>query len=103
MAVVLIVVYIANLVYTLYTHQDIFEVGDEKQEAPESPLWKVVAVLIGSTILIALELELVAGSLTSTAQALGLTEFFLGIIVLAVVGNAAEYISSVYFARERTR
>jgi Ca2+:H+ antiporter len=47
----------------------------------------------------ALQAELVSGSLEATATGLGLTPFFLGITVLAVVGNAAEYISAVYFAR----
>ena len=43
---------------------------------------------------------MVSDSLEATAHGLGLSEFFLGIIVLAVVGNAAEYISAVYFARK---
>ncbi|HEU4563490.1 MAG TPA: hypothetical protein VFS05_02535, partial [Gemmatimonadaceae bacterium] len=43
--------------------------------------------------------ELVSGALEATAGQLGLTTFFLGLVVLAVVGNAAEYLSAVYFAR----
>src|SRR5262249_23388618 len=49
---------------------------------------------------IALEAELVSHALEDASAALGLSTFFLGIIVLAVVGNAAEYISAVYFARK---
>jgi len=56
-------------------------------------------VLVGATAVIAMEAELVSGALEDTAGRLGLSTFFLGIIVLAVVGNAAEYISAVYFAR----
>jgi Ca2+:H+ antiporter len=44
--------------------------------------------------------ELVSGALQETARTLRVSTFFLGVIVLAVVGNAAEYFSSVYFARQ---
>jgi Ca2+:H+ antiporter len=49
--------------------------------------------------LIAVEAELVSGALEATSTSLGLSQFFLGVTVLAVVGNAAEYVSAVYFAR----
>jgi Ca2+:H+ antiporter len=97
-SVVLILVYLANLGYTLLTHRDVFALEEEK-EAPAWPLWKALGVLLGATAVIALEAELVADALEATASGLGLSTFFLGIIVLAVVGNAAEYISAVYFAR----
>ncbi|MEO7599684.1 MAG: calcium/proton exchanger, partial [Opitutus sp.] len=49
---------------------------------------------------IAVEAELVSGALEATATRLSLSPFFLGITVLAVVGNAAEYAAAVYFARK---
>jgi Ca2+:H+ antiporter len=55
---------------------------------------------VAATIVTAVQAELVSGSLEETAAGLGLTPFFLGVTVLAVVGNAAEYISAVYFARK---
>ena len=58
-----------------------------------------IGVLLGATALIALEAEIVSDALEATAQGVGVSTFFLGIIVLAVVGNAAEYVSAVYFAR----
>ncbi|HJQ20524.1 MAG TPA: calcium/proton exchanger [Gemmatimonadaceae bacterium] len=108
-SVVLIVVYVANLVYTLVTHKGVFEgaVGERGEEAdeghaPPDGRWSVrksIGVLVAATALTALQAELVSGSLEATATGLGLTPFFLGITLLAVVGNAAEYISAVYFAR----
>jgi len=103
-SVVLIVVYIANLVYTLVTHRDVFA-GATQEEEPgaQTAHWstgKAILVLLGATALTAIQAELVSKSLESTAEGLGLTPFFLGITVLAVVGNAAEYISAVYFARQ---
>jgi Ca2+:H+ antiporter len=109
-AVVLILVYVANLVYSLITHRDTFAAMDEMDEseprvqAEEAhalwPLWKVLGVLIGATVVTALEAELVSGALDATSARIGVTTFFLGITVLAVVGNAAEYVSAVYFARK---
>jgi Ca2+:H+ antiporter len=96
---VLVIVYVANLVYTLVTHRDVFEL-EEDEHTHAWPLWKALGTLLGATALIALEAELVSQGLEEAALKLGLSEFFLGIIVLAVVGNAAEYISAVYFARQ---
>ncbi|HVD77047.1 MAG TPA: calcium/proton exchanger, partial [Vicinamibacteria bacterium] len=97
-SVVLILVYLANLFYTLLTHRDVFALEEDAEKAAW-PLGKALGVLVGATAVIALEAELVSGALEGTASRLGLSTFFLGIIVLAVVGNAAEYISAVYFAR----
>lgn len=106
-AVVLIVVYIANLVYTLVTHRDVFAADKDEEQAEHEAqdeagwsLWKAIGVLVGATVVTAVEAELVSSALESTASQLGLTPFFLGVVVLAVVGNAAEYVSAVYFARQ---
>lgn len=100
-SVVLILIYVANLVHTLVTHKNVFAAEDEEEEAPGAhwPLWKAMGVLLGGTVLIAVEAELVSGALEGTSAQLGLSTFFLGVVVLAIVGNAAEYISAVYFAR----
>ncbi|THF85331.1 calcium/proton exchanger [Deinococcus sp. KSM4-11] len=102
-AIILIVVYLLNLVYTLVTHKDVFAVDDAtgSGHGPEKP-WSLpvaLGVLLGGTALIALESELLSGALEATSTTLGLSPFFLGIIVLAIVGNFAEYIAAVYFAR----
>lgn len=104
-SVVLILVYFANLVYTLVTHRGVFEFDEDASGADGHghqaawPLAVSLAVLAVGTALTALEADLISGALESTAASLGLSEFFLGIIVLAVVGNAAEYFSAAYFAR----
>lgn len=100
-AVVLLVVYAANLVYTLVTHRDVFA-PDEPSAAREDawPLWRAIAVLAAATVVTALMAELVSGALEETAKSIGVSTFFLGVVVLAIVGNAAEYLSSVYFARQ---
>lgn len=103
-SVVLIVVYFANLIYTLVTHKSVFafdeDGGHHADTAGAWPLWVSLGVLALGTAATAFEAEMVAEALESTATALGLSEFFLGVIVLAVVGNAAEYFSAAFFARQ---
>jgi Ca2+:H+ antiporter len=97
---VLIVIYIANLIYTLRTHRDVFIRPETVEgESGRWPVWVAIAVLCGATIGIAWEAELVAGAVETTAGGLGVSAFFLGVIVLAVIGNAAEYFGAVSFAR----
>jgi Ca2+:H+ antiporter len=100
-SVVLILVYLANLLYTLVTHRDVFGFEDEPAGAAW-PLWQALGVLAGGTALVAWEAELVSNALEATAFQLGISIFFLGITVIAVIaviGNAAEYVAAVYFAR----
>jgi Ca2+:H+ antiporter len=100
-AVVLIVVYAANLVYTLVTHRDVFATDEPAHERKAAwPLWRAIAVLIAATGGTAWMAELVSGALGETAATIGVSTFFLGVVVLAIIGNAAEYFSSVYFARQ---
>lgn len=117
-SIVLIFIYIANLIYTLVTHKDVFSTEEEtppelkenknheenkKETESEEKVWswqKALLVLIGATAAVAVEADLVSGQLETTAEAVGLTTFFMGIIVLPIVGNAAEYFSAVYFARK---
>ncbi|MAT45674.1 MAG: calcium/proton exchanger [Anaerolineaceae bacterium] len=108
-SVVLILLYVGNLIYTLVTHDDIFSANDKKGEKVKLeitdqnkpwPLWKSILILISATAVTALEAEFVSGALEETAGMIGVSTFFLGVIVLAVIGNAAEYVSAVYFAKK---
>lgn len=75
--------------------------GDEDCiEEGRWPLWAAIAVLLAGTALTAWEAKLISAELESAAQALGLSMFFLGVVVLAVIGNAAEYVAAAYFARK---
>ena len=108
-SVVLLIVYGANLVYTLVTHRDVFGTAEEddasakahdSESRPTWPVWRSLAVLLGGTAFVAWESEIVSGALTATAGTLGVTTFFLGVIVLAVIGNSSEYLAAVYYARK---
>jgi Ca2+:H+ antiporter len=101
-SVVLIAVYLLNLVYTLITHRGVFDTDDEG-EGHAKPTWsakKAVIMLAVATVITSIEAEIASHAIEETASLLHLTTFFLGATVLAVVGNAAEYVSAVYFARK---
>lgn len=105
-SIVLILLYIGNLIYTLVTHHDVFSTkSEENEKLPEEQghrwsLGKSLLILFSATAVTALEAELVSGALEETAGMIGVTTFFLGVVILAVIGNAAEYVSAVYFARK---
>lgn len=98
---VLLLLYLANLAYTLITHRDVFSSGEaEEGDGPAWPLWRCLAVLAAATAAAALEAELVSDALAQAAQALRLSTTFLGVIVLALVGTIADLFSAVWFARQ---
>ena len=98
-SVVLILVYAANLIYTLLTRRDVFQSPDPQHPAGW-PLWKSLGVLLAGTVLVAVESDLVSKSLEAAAKSLALSPLFMGIIVLSLIGNAADIIAAVYFARQ---
>ena len=96
-AAVLMVLYVGALVFTLVTHEHLFHTPEEG----ERPAWsrnKALAVLIGATGAVALMAEFLVGSLEPAIEALGLSEFFVGLVLIPVIGNAAEHSSAVVFA-----
>jgi Ca2+:H+ antiporter len=97
-AVVLIVTYAAGLVFSLKTHRALFnpEYGDE-----DSWGWSVrksVAALAIAGVLVGVMSEVLVGSISEASQSIGLSEFFIGVIVVAIVGNAAEHWVAVLVA-----
>ncbi len=101
-AAVLLLLYAGNTLYTLVTHRDVFGAGKEEEEGDGTP-WPLLAafgVLAAATVLIALEAELVSGALEAASSSLGLSEVFLGVIVLAVIGTASDIVAGAFFARQ---
>jgi len=101
-SVVLLLLYAASLLFSLHTHKQIFESGAEEVEshahAKSWSLGKSVAVLAGATVLIAWMSEILVGSVEHAARAFGMTPVFVGVIVVAIVGNAAEHSTAVLVA-----
>jgi Ca2+:H+ antiporter len=98
-AVVLFLTYVATLLFSLKTHKALF-VGQSEAEKhePTSSLARAVMLLGMATILIAFLSEFLVGSIEAARQSLGLTQTFVGVIVVALVGNAAEHTTAVWAA-----
>lgn len=96
-AIVLIVLYVAALVFTEITHAHLFETKDRKEGAMWSMRTSVI-VLVAAALLVGLESELLVGSLTPAIDALRLPPIFVGLIIIPIIGNAAEHSSAVFFA-----
>lgn len=101
-SVVLILTYVASLLFTLKTHRNLFQGGDgEGADDEHGPSWSVgrsVAVLAGATALIAVVAEWMVGSVEHAAHSLGMNNVFVGVIVVAIVGNAAEHSTALVVA-----
>lgn len=102
-AVVLILVYCLTLLFSMKTHSYLYDVGVAETEEEETPhakpnmmLW--VGVLLVCTLLVALESEMLVDSLEVATSQLGLTALFTGVILVPIVGNAAEHATAVTVA-----
>ena len=98
-AAILFAVYVFGLLFSLRTHRDIFNPVSEKEEKPRWSVRGAVVVLLVATLLVAGASELLIGSLEAARTSLGLTDLFVGVIVVAIVGNAAEHGSAILMAR----
>jgi Ca2+:H+ antiporter len=102
LAVVLIAVYGASLLFSLRTHRSLYDAPSEGLGDDDEP-WTVrraVAVLALAGVAVAVMSEILVGSIAPAARAAGLSEFFIGAIVVAVVGNVAEHWVAVVVARK---
>jgi Ca2+:H+ antiporter len=99
---VLLVAYVAGLIFSLKTHSNVFSETDAAQAHGEVPSMSAVqasTLLAVATILTAVVAETLVGAVEGAAHALGMSDLFVGFIVVAVVGNAAEHFSAILFAR----
>src|SRR5262249_32993121 len=98
---VLIFSYVAGLYFSLRTHASLFNPHEEESEIEGRGDWSVrrsVLALAISGALVGLFSEILVGSIEETSHAIGLSEFFIGAIVVAIVGNAAEHWVAVLVA-----
>ncbi len=98
-AVVLLAAYGLHLLFSLGTHKQLFA-GESAEEETAAP-WSVkraVGTLAAATAVVAWMSEILVGSVQPAAAAFGMTRVFVGVIVVAVVGNAAEHSTAVMMA-----
>ncbi len=107
-AVVLIITYIFTLIFSLVTHKDLLnrdaahahgDIGKELEDSGEH--WskgRAITVLLIATGFVVLIAEFLVGAVEEAGKTLGLTEVFVGVIVVAIIGNAAENSSAILMA-----
>jgi Ca2+:H+ antiporter len=101
LAVLLIVAYGLSLLFSLKTHKDLFSGGDHGEKAEETlPIGVAVGTLIAVTVLVALVSEIFVGSVQKAGETLGMSPAFIGFIVVALVGGAAEMAVAFSAARK---
>ena len=95
-AIVLFVAYVLSLVFSLSSHRHLF--GSGGGEDHHDDVWsrkKALTVLILATIGVAMESEFLVASVEATSEAFGLSSVFVGVIIVAVIGNAAEHSTAI--------
>ncbi|KAK1371565.1 Vacuolar cation/proton exchanger [Heracleum sosnowskyi] len=103
-SIVMLIAYVAYLVFQLKTHRQLFEAQEEDEGNKDSEEKPVIGIssgllwLIGMTITIALLSEYIVSTIEDASNSWGISVSFISIILLPIVGNAAEHAGSVIFA-----
>jgi Ca2+:H+ antiporter len=102
-SLVLLATYVCYLVYMVWTHPDFFAAGETAgDEAHHGPTWstgRAVGTLLGASVGAAWMSEILVGAAEETGRELGMSPVFLGMVLLAVIGGAAESGSAIAMGR----
>lgn len=97
----LILGYGLSLVYSMVTHKAVFSEGGDVAHHQALPSWsikKAVLVLIAAAVAIGVLSELLVASTAEAVRSVGMSEIFVGLILIPIIGNAAEHSSAVMMA-----
>jgi Ca2+:H+ antiporter len=100
-AIVLMLTYVAGLTFSLRTHRDLFNPAHGQEDHVGDDAWTVrrsVIMLAIAGVAVGVMSEILVGSIEEASHGVGLSPFFVGIIVVAIVGNAAEHWVAIFFA-----
>lgn len=99
-AFILIGIYALFLLFQLKTHTHLYDGSShgEGVEEPKLQMWPAVGLLLLATAVVAVEAEFLVGSISHVAETWGLSELFIGVILVPVIGNAAEHLTAVTVA-----
>jgi len=100
-AVVLLVTYALGLVFYLRTHSHLYTAGTHADHGSGPPAWsarRALGVLVGCAVAVGVMSEMLVASAEHAAQTVGMSEVFVGVIVVAIIGNAAEHSTAVLMA-----
>lgn len=100
-SIILILLYLSALFFKLVTHRGVYQHGESEVHDEEVPEWskrKAITILALATVAVAYVSENLVHTFETVAHSFGWTELFIGIIIVAIVGNAAEHASAVVMA-----
>jgi Ca2+:H+ antiporter len=99
-AIVLLVSYVCGLIFSLKTHRAVFNPYGEhaEEESHHWPVRRAATYLAISAVAVGVMSEILVGSISEASDDIGLSEFFVGVFVVAIVGNAAEHWVAVLVA-----
>lgn len=99
-AVVMIIIYALSLYFSFNTHKEIYaHEGDSNEDHKANwSLKKAISILVIATVIIAIESEFLVNGIEDITASLGWSEFFVGIILIPIIGNAAEHSTAVIMA-----
>src|SRR5205823_5951034 len=100
-SIILLISYILGLVFTFKTHREILSTSEQPMPSSEEEQWsmrKAIIVLVVASALMAVVAEGLVDAVREAGRTWGMNEVFLGFVVLAIVGNAAEHSTAVMLA-----
>ena len=100
-SIILILLYLAALFFKLVTHRGVYQHNESNEHHDEVPEWskkKAMIVLALATVAVAYVSENLVHTFEAVAESFGWTELFIGVIIVAIVGNAAEHASAIIMA-----
>jgi Ca2+:H+ antiporter len=102
-AVVMTLIYLAGLFFSLRTHKDLFDASDEMKATHEKPTMSkklAASILLLTVVVVAVESEFLVHGIETAAVTIGITQTFIGIVIIAIITNIAEKSTAVHFALE---
>jgi Ca2+:H+ antiporter len=99
-AAAMLALYGVGLVFSLFTHRDIFHDASDEEEEEEAK-WSLkvsIGILAAATFFVAIMSETLVATVETAAEQFGLSEAFIGIILIPILGNVAEHASSMIMA-----
>lgn len=100
-AVVVLVLYVLSIIYTLRLPKREAAEGVGEPVTHEAPLWSTSRALLimGAAVVgLAVMSEFLVGTLETVSESFGLSEFFVGIVLVPIIGNVAEHMVAVQVA-----
>lgn len=98
-SIVVLLLYLLGLFFSLYTHRNLFNYTEDLEaEEAEWSMKKALLILALATGAVAYESELLVHTISKVSEELGWSEVFIGVIIVAIIGNAAEHSSAILMA-----